>query len=591
MSYKERLAGIRAQMKDEGVKAYIIPSADPHISEYLPERYKCIYFASGFTGSAGTLVITEEFAGLWTDARYFEQATEQLQGSGFELVKLHAQQSPEYIQWLAGRLGKGTVVAFDAKLISVQLAQLLEEELTHLGIELASDRDYLEAIWHDRPALPVSPAYLISEAITGQSFTDKLSKLRTALAKYKAEYHLISSLDDIAWLFNLRGSDVKCNPVVLSFALVSQEKVILFIDQAKLQEQEKLQLQEAGTELQPYEAVEKLLAELEECTILIDPKRNCYALYKVLAPSVKVIQDTNPTTFFKALKNKVEAAHTRDTMVKDGVAVTLFFKWLEENVASGSITEILAAERLYRFRKEQEGFVGESFDTIAAYKGHGAFPHYKATPESDVALKPDGLFLLDSGGQYQTGTTDITRVISLGNLTDEEMTDYTLVLKGTIEGSTTRFPKGTQGYQIDAITRKPLWDHARNYGHGTGHGVGFFLNVHEGPHVFNPSPLPVAIELGMITSVEPGIYRPGNYGIRIENLVLTVEDVTNDFATFYIFETLTVALIDTAPVKKELLEQRHITWLNNYNQTVVEKLSSHLSEPELSWLKEKAKPI
>jgi Xaa-Pro aminopeptidase len=592
MNHKERLAGIRQQMKEQGLSAYIIPSADPHISEYLPDRYKCIYFASGFTGSAGTLVITHDFAGLWTDARYFEQAADQLAGSGFELVKLQAQHAPEYIGWLAERLQQGEVVAYDAKLISVALAEQLNQELAPLGIDLATDRDLLDPIWANRPELPTSTAHLLGEETTGKSTTAKLEALRVALKKQRANYHLISSLDDMAWLFNMRGADVKCNPVVLSFALISQDNAVLLIDQTKLSESDKKQLMADGVELQPYEMVERLLGELPAGTsILIDPRRNCYGLYKQLPAEVRVIQTTNPTTFFKAVKNETEIENTRQTMVKDGVALTRFFKWLEENLGKETITEISVADKVRDFRAEQEGFIGESFDTIAGYKAHGALPHYKATPESDVELKSDGLFLLDSGGQYTSGTTDITRVVSLGNLTEAEKTDYTLVLKGMIDGATARFPKGTRGYQIDAITRKPLWDHARNYGHGTGHGVGFALNVHEGPHVFNPSPTPIDIELGMITSVEPGLYRPNQYGIRIENLVLTIPDETSDFGEFYTFEHLTLALIDTAPVKRELLDERQLQWLNDYNQLVVEKLGPHLGEEELNWLKEKAKAI
>ncbi|ALI99810.1 aminopeptidase P family protein [Rufibacter tibetensis] len=592
MTHQDKLAGIRQQMQEQGVSAYIIPSADPHMSEYLPEYYKGIAFASGFMGSAGTLVITHDFAGLWTDARYFEQAQEQLEGSGFELVKLKVQHAPEYIQWLAGKLTTGETVAFDGRLMSLQLAQLLEQQLQKRGIYLASDRDFLEAVWENRPALPTAPAFLLHEQLTGKSSVQKLKEVRAALQQAGTEYHLISSLDDIAWLFNLRGSDVKCNPVVLAFALISQEKATLFIDEVKLHQDDKRQLEQAGVTLQPYEAVAQALGELPaEYFIYLDPKRTCQALYEQLPEQMGVVQDTNPTTVFKAIKNEVEAANTRSTMVKDGVALTRFFKWLEENLTKTEITEISAAEKLREFRAEQEGFVGESFDTIAGYREHGALPHYKATPQSDVTLKPEGLFLLDSGGQYQTGTTDITRVISLGNLTEEERTDYTLVLKGTIDGSTARFPKGTRGYQIDAITRKPLWDHARNYGHGTGHGVGFFLNVHEGPQVINPTPTPVDIELGMITSIEPGIYKPGRYGVRIENLVLTVPDEVNEFAEFYTFETLTQFLIDTTPVNKDLLEQHHIEWLNNYNQGVVEKLGPHLTEDELAWLQEKAKAI
>ncbi|MFT2007792.1 aminopeptidase P family protein [Pontibacter sp. 13R65] len=592
MTYKERLAAIRTQMKTDGVSAYIIPSADPHISEYLPERYKCIYFASGFTGSAGTLVVTATFAGLWTDARYFEQAADQLADTGFELVKMKAQGVPEYIQWLGEELSKDEVVAFDARLISVQLAQLLEQQLAPLGLSIASDRNYLDPIWPDRPPLPVAPAYLISEEITGKSTAEKLKDLRQALQKQRTQFHLISSLDDLAWLFNIRGSDVKCNPVVLCFALISQDAATLYIDLEKLSEQEQGQLQLTGITLQPYGEVESALAALPaDASVLIDPKRNCFALYKLLPASVRVVQDTNPTTYFKAIKNETEVANTRLTMVKDGVAITKFFKWLEENIGNIAMSELSVEERLQQFRADQDGFIGSSFDTIAGYRAHGALPHYRATAASNSELQPDGLLLVDSGGQYNTGTTDITRVVSLGNLTEEESVDYTLVLKGMIDGATARFPKGTYGYQIDAITRRPLWEFGRNYGHGTGHGVGFALNVHEGPHVFNPSPTPIAIELGTITSVEPGIYRPGRHGIRIENLVLTVPDQENEFGVFYTFEHLTLALIDTAPVKKDLLEPFHISWLNAYNQQVVEKLSPYLTEEEQDWLQRKAKAI
>ncbi len=592
MTYKDRLEAIRSQMKGEGVSAYIIPSADPHISEYLPDRYKCIEFTSGFTGSAGTLVITDQAAHLWTDARYFVQANEQLAGTGFELAKLKVQNTPEYIEWLSEHLPEGATVAYDAKLISVSLAQLLESQLEPLGFKLNSDRDYLDPIWLDRPALPAAPAYLLSKDIVGEELGSKLTKLRTSLKKRRAEFHLISSLDDIAWLFNMRGSDVKCNPVVLAFALISQDKAMLFIENTKLSEGDQQKLRAAGVELETYDLIEKAILSLpSDASILIDPRRNCFALFKLLPKSIKVIQDTNPTTHFKAKKNEVEVAHTRQTMIKDGVALTRFFKWLEENIGKTSITELSVADKVREFRAEQEGFVGESFDTIAGYKAHGALPHYKATPESDVELQADGLFLLDSGGQYTSGTTDITRVVSLGNLTEEESTDYTLVLKGMIDGSTARYPKGTKGYQIDAITRKPIWDHAINYGHGTGHGVGFFLNVHEGPHVLNPTPTAVDLELGMISSVEPGIYREGKHGIRIENLVVTIQDEVNEFGEFYTFEHLTMALIDTTPIKKELLEAHQIKWLNDYHQRLVENLAPHLTSDELAWLKEKAKPI
>lgn len=592
MTYQEKLSAIREQMKSDGISAYIIPSSDPHISEYLPDRYKCIAFASGFTGSAGTLVITAEEAGLWTDFRYFVQAEEQLKDSGYRLMKLQAQGMPEYLPYLSERLSKGSVVGFDGKLVSVQLAEVIFGQFSPRGISLRSDLDYLDPIWENRPELPRSGAYLLDESVTGQSVNNKISEVRSVLEGVGATHHLISSLDDLAWLFNIRGSDVKCNPVVLGFALISRDRVSLFMDPDKLETEQRAVLSDSGVDLLPYDAVESELAWMPEgATMLIDPKRTCYAVSGILPEGVKIIQLTNPTTNLKAVKNRVEVANTRKTMIKDGVALTRFFKWLEEHIGKQPITEISAAEKLYQFRAEQDGFIGESFDTIAGYAEHGALPHYKATAQSDAELKPSGLFLLDSGGQYWGGTTDITRVVSLGDLTEEESTDYTLVLKGMIDGSTARFPKGTRGYQIDAITRKPLWDFAVNYGHGTGHGVGFFLNVHEGPHVFNASNLAVDIQPGMITSVEPGIYRPGRHGIRIENLVLTVEDISNDFGTFYTFETLSFALIDTTPVKKELLEERHIAWLNLYNQLVVEKLGPFLTPEERTWLIAKARPI
>ncbi|HEY1024261.1 MAG TPA: aminopeptidase P family protein [Sphingobacteriaceae bacterium] len=592
MTYQEKLDAIREQMNADGVSAYIIPSADPHISEYLPDHFKCITFASGFTGSAGTLVITLDHAGLWTDFRYFVQAEEQLKDSGYSLMKLQAQGMPEYINWLSERLEKGSTVAFDGKLVSVQLAEVLYGQLASKGVWLLSDRDYLDAIWKKRPELPKSAAYLIDESITGQSITNKISEVRRAIEREGARYHLISSLDDIAWLFNIRGSDVKCNPVVLAFALITPERVSLFIDQEKLNAEEKALLTDEGVSLEPYTGVNAALSAVPAgSTIFIDPKRNCFTLSRLLENGVNVVQGTNPTTVFKARKNQVEIDNTRQTMLKDGVALTKFFKWLEENIGKQKITEISVADRLYQFRAEQKGFIGESFDTIAGYREHGALPHYKATTDSDAELQTEGLFLVDSGGQYWGGTTDITRVVSLGNPTDEERRDYTLVLKGMIDGSTARFPKGSRGYQIDAITRKPLWEHGINYGHGTGHGVGYFLNVHEGPHVFNASNLPTEIELGMITSVEPGIYRPGKHGVRIENLVLTIEDEQNEFGQFYTFETLTVALIDTAPVKKELLEEKHITWLNNYNKRVKEELGPFLTNDERIWLEQKTAAI
>ena len=591
MTYQEKLSEIRNQMKADQVEAYIIPSADPHISEYLPKYYKCIPFASGFRGSAGTLVITHDFAGLWTDFRYFEQATEQLAGSGFELVKQKVQHAPEYIQWLANKLAKGAQVAADEKLVSVALGEMICDKLGMKGITLV-DRDYLSPIWKDRPALPAEPAFLIEEQHIGQSVASKITAVREVLAANDANYHLISSLDDLAWLFNIRGKDVSYNPVVLSFALISQDHAKLYLDEQKLTEQEKVTLLKSGVEVCAYGDIEMALSTLpENSSIFIDPKRNCYAYLKLIPASVKKIKDTNPSTNLKAVKNDTELENTRIAMTKDGVAITRFLKWLSEQIGKTTITELSAAAQLRTYRAAQEGFVGDSFNTISAYAAHGALPHYSASAESDVEVKAEGLFLVDSGGQYFYGTTDITRTIPVGPTTEEERRDYTLVLKGMIDGCKVHFPQGTCGYQIDAITRRPLWDHAINYGHGTGHGVGYFLNVHEGPQVFNPTPNPEALEPGMITSVEPGVYRPGKHGIRIENLVNTIVVDQNEFNVWYAFECLTIAPINTSIVQKDLLEQHQIAWLNAYNALVFERLSPHLTAEEAEWLKAETQAI
>lgn len=589
MTHTEKLAAIRSLMEQQRIDAYIIPSSDPHISEYLPDRYKCIAWASGFTGSAGTLAVTQSFAGLWTDSRYFVQAREQLADSGYELVKLTVQHAAEYADWLAANLPEGAIVAFDGWLMSASLAAAVRKTLTAAGVAVQEDVDLLSPLWNDRPALPENPVYLLDEGITGESTAAKLARLRADMRRHHVDAHLISSLDDVAWLLNMRGSDVVCNPVALAFVLVTEKEAILFIDPKKLSPQDRASLRVSGVETVDYANLEEHLTGLSGRSFLLDPRRTCSRIYNTLLPHVQ--EDINPTTRFKAVKNDVEIAHTRQTMIKDGVALTRFFKWLEEAIGKEAITELSLADRLRQFRAEQDGFVGESFDTIAGYRAHGALPHYKATEASSSELQPDGLLLVDSGGQYLTGTTDITRVVSLGNCTAEERQDYTLVLRGMIEGSTAIFPRGIRGYQVDALTRKPLWDELRNYGHGTGHGVGFFLNVHEGPHTLNGSAVDVAIERGMVTSIEPGLYREGAYGIRIENLVLAVDHADSSFGSFMAFEPLTLCYIDTQLVDRSRLEAKHVVWLNSYHAMVYDRLASHLDEDERQWLAKKTVAI
>ncbi|MCX2492941.1 aminopeptidase P family protein [Pedobacter sp. PF22-3] len=591
MTFAEKLQALRQLMLTQQVDAYLITAADPHISEYLPEHYKAIPFACGFTGSAGTLVITQNFAGLWTDSRYFTQAEAQLIGTGYELVKLKVPHTPEYIGWLSEVLPGGAKVGFNHKLITVALAQEMQHSLAQCEIEII-DVDFISTIWPDRVGLPVENAFLIDEEAAGLSISAKIKEVRAALNINKTDYHFISSLDDIAWLFNLRGKDVAYNPVTLSFALITPAAVKLFIDKQKLSHSDINTLNEQGVTLHAYaEVINEIKSLPEDIQIFIDPKRTCFGLFECLPKSAKIISGINPSTHLKSLKNNTEINHIRRAMLHDGVALTRFFKWMEEHLGKEKVTEWSAAEKLANFRAEQASFAGLSFNTIAGYNANGALPHYSVTAESNQEIVGNGLFLVDSGGQYLYGTTDITRVMPIGNCSATQADDYTLVLKGLIEGSKLIFPEGTKGYQIDSICRKPLWEYAINFGHGTGHGIGFFLNVHEGPQNISPANVDVAFKTGMVTSIEPGIYRPGKHGVRIENLVLCVPKVNSEFGDFLTFETLTLCFIDTAIINKTLLVADQIAWLNQYNQMVFEKLQSMLTEEEAEWLKVKCEPV
>jgi len=591
MTFADKLQTLRQLMRAQQVDAYLITAADPHISEYLPEHYKAIPFACGFTGSAGTLVITQDFAGLWTDSRYFTQAEAQLIGTGYELVKLKVPHTPEYISWLSEVLLSGAKVGFNHKLITVALAQEMQHSLAQCAIEIV-DVDFISTIWPDRVGLPVENAFLIDEEAAGLSISAKINEVRTALKINKADYHFISSLDDIAWLFNLRGKDVDYNPVTLSFALITPAEVKLFIDKQKLSQTDINTLTQQGVTLHAYGEVAKALKNLpKDIQIFIDPKRTCFGLFECLPKDSKIISGINPTTHLKSLKNNSEINHIRKAMLHDGVALTKFFKWMEDHLGKEKITEWSAAEKLATFRAEQASCVGLSFNTIAGYNANGALPHYSITAESNQEILGNGLFLVDSGGQYLYGTTDITRVMPIGNCSATQADDYTLVLKGLIDGSKLIFPEGTKGYQIDSICRKPLWKHTINFGHGTGHGIGFFLNVHEGPQNISPANVDVIFKTGMITSIEPGIYRPGKHGVRIENLVLCVPKGNSEFGDFLTFETLTLCFIDTAIINKTLLETDQIAWLNQYNQMVFEKLQPLLTEEEAKWLRGKCQPV
>ncbi|MBK9335569.1 MAG: aminopeptidase P family protein [Lewinellaceae bacterium] len=586
MSPAQKIAALRRLMAENGLAAYVIPATDPHASEYLPEHWKTLYWASGFTGSAGTLVVTPDFAGLWTDSRYFIQAEQQLAGSGIELVKLVIPHTTEFVGWLADTLPEGAIVGFDGDLLSRLWHQQLEAGTRPRGIRLNPHADLVSPLWTDRPPLPAEPVFEFPVKFAGASRPEKLARIQERLAAKKATHTVLSSLDDIAWTFNLRGNDVPYNPLFVAHAVIGLHEAVLFIAPEKMPDAIRRRLSRDGIKTLPYTSVANYLGKLPaKSTVLLDPRRMNQNLPGALPESAKVLDDVNSTTWLKACKTPAEAAHTRQTMIRDGVALTKFFYWLSQNIGKQKITERSAEVKLHALRREQPNCVGESFGTISAYGPHAALPHYSSTPESDIELRPEGLYLLDSGGQYLGGTTDTTRVIALGPVTDEQATDYTLVLQGLIGVSRLRFPHGTRGYQMDILARLPQWERGINFGHGTGHGVGYYLNVHEGPQSISPGPVDTPMLPGMITSVEPGIYRPGKHGVRIENLVLCVESEQTEFGAFLAFETLTIAPIFTNLVKKNLLTKAEQAWLRAYNNMVFRKISRYLSPEEKAWLR------
>jgi Xaa-Pro aminopeptidase len=590
-NHKANISAIRRLMAEKQLAAYIIPASDPHISEYVPDYWRALYWACGFKGSAGTLVITQDFAGLWTDGRYFIQAEQQLAGSGAELVKLKMQHAPEYIEWLANLLPEGATVAVDGNLIARHIYTLIEAGLRPKGIKLDPHQDLIEPLWKDRKPLPDAPVYDYPVKFAGLSRREKINQVRQKMQEMGCNCTVFSSLDDIAWTFNLRGNDVNYNPVFVAHALITKQEATLFIAPQKISNELKSKLQRDGVKVYDYADTTAHLNKLPAKAILfIDPRKVNQNLPGAFPATVKIQEGINITTWLKSAKNTHEMAHTRQTMVKDGVVLTKFYYWLAQNVGKKPISEMSATEKLIELRQAQKDNVGESFGTIAGYRAHAAMPHYSATPESNFELHPEGLFLLDSGGQYLGGTTDTTRVISLGKITKEEQFDYTLVLKGMIACSTTKFPKGTKGWQIDALARAPMWQEGINYGHGTGHGVGYFMNVHEGPQTISFTANAVAgmdapLIPGMITSVEPGIYRAGKHGVRLENLVHCIEAPKTEFGEWLTFETLTIAPLFTDLVDKTMLSKQESAWLKNYNSWVSKKIGKFLTKEEKDWLK------
>jgi Xaa-Pro aminopeptidase len=594
--FSHRIAAAQTALKDLGLAACLVPSSDPHLSEYLPARWQGREWLSGFTGSMGTLAFTQTRAALFADSRYWTQAEAELAGSGIELVKVETGAATHHVQWLANNVSSGQSVGVDGTVLGLAAAQQLRDALTKAGATLRTDIDLFATIWSDRAELPQAPVYEHDPAFVGATRSAKLAQVRDAMAHVKASHHFISTVDDIAWLFNLRGSDVSYNPVFLAHALIDATTATLFVASGKVPAALAESLRADGVLLQDYPMAGPALAALPDGAVLmLDPRRVTLGLRESAPASIKVVEAINPSVLLKSRKGATEAVHVRSAMEQDGAAMCNFYAWFEAAQGRGErITELTIDERLSAERAKRPGFVGLSFNTIAGFNANGAMPHYRATPESHAVVEGDGLLLIDSGGQYPGGTTDITRVWPIGTPSAAQMKDYTLVLKGTIGLSRARFPLGTLSTALDALARVPLWDHGMDYGHGTGHGVGYFLNVHEGPQSISKA-IPdanMAMQPGMITSIEPGLYRSGQWGVRIENLVLNVPYASNEpFGEFLEFETLTLCPIDTRCILKDLLRSDEMQWLNTYHATVRARLSPLLDGAGLDWLASRTEAI
>ena len=587
----ERISALRQAMKQADLSAYIIPGTDPHASEYIADYWKEREWISGFDGSAGTVALTLEKAGLWTDSRYFLQGAEQLKDTEIELMKQGESETLEIVPWLTSKLKKGDKVGVNAEMFSVNAYADMKTQLALSGIELVSI-DLLKDIWSVRPELPKNPFFVFDVKYAGKSVSEKLVELREEMQKLHADVFVMSALDDIAWLFNIRGNDVDYNPVVIAYALVDEKTATLFIAPEKITETTQKYLDENKIHVKNYSSIHSELGKISKSkSVLVDGSKFNQSLYESIPAECTKRTAMSPVFKLKAVKNKVEMNGVRKAMMKDGIALTRFFMWLEKNVGKEKLTEISISDKLRSFREAQPGFKGESFGTIAGYGAHGAIVHYKATPASDVEIKKEGILLLDSGGQYLDGTTDITRTVALGKVSKQAKRDYTLVLKGHIQLGTAKFPVNTRGSQLDVLARKSLWDKGLSYGHGTGHGIGHFLNVHEGPQNIRMDENPITLVPGMIISNEPGLYRTGEYGIRIENLVHVIPAEKTEFGQFYQFETLTLCYIDTKLVDRDILSKKERKWLNNYHKWVYKTLSPYLSEKERKWLGKKTEEI
>lgn len=592
MTVSDKLAKLRSNMKEQGVEAFVVPSGDSHFSEYTANYWKSLKWISGFSGSAGTVVITMKTSALWTDSRYFIQAENQLSGTEILLMKMKVSGTPSIEEWLKKQISPNGIVAVDGKLFSISNFNGLQTRLAPL--KLISITDPFVSIWEDRPLLPHSRAFLLSESVTGMSRESKMQVVREKLGFTNRSYYIVSALDEIAWLLNIRGSDIFCNPLVISYAVLGKSEVLLFVDESKFETRDVLELRQAGINIHPYEDFDTFWKEVKDISVYYNPEKLSIGVYETLCKhNLTTVEESDKygiISRLKARKNSVELDGFRKAMIIDGQAKVRFWKWIEENIGKIEISEWSAAEKLQEFRKLSSAYVGDSFPCISAYQANGAMPHYSVKKENCSKLDKSGFYLVDSGAQYQFGTTDITRTVYLGDMPSaEEKEDYTLILKGMIGLSKAIFPAGTRGSQLDILARTYLWNQGKNFLHGTGHGVGHFLCVHEGPQSIRMEENPVSIEIGMVTSNEPAYYVEGKYGIRIENLLACVAFEKQD--NYYCFETLTLCPIDTKAVDINLLSLEEKDWLNQYHKKVYNSLKEGMSKDEILYLERKTKSI
>jgi Xaa-Pro aminopeptidase len=588
---KGRIEALRKAMKENSLQAYLINGSDPHMSEYVPAHWQSRPFMSGFTGSFGYMAVTMDKAALWTDSRYYLQADEELKDTGIEMMKAREPGAVTLEQWVAGELQPGSTVGFDGTCYSLAEAESFEGFFSKNDLQVQSGVDLLAGIWKNRPGMPDSKAFLHPTQWAGLSRTEKFAVLNGELEKAGADLMVLSALDDIGWTFNIRGADVECNPVVLSFALVGQNTAKLFVGKSKFDDKDLAEIKNDGVEVLPYESFYSKLKSIHGKTVMIDPARTNYHIFNILNDNNEIKRQLSVPALLKSCKNNAELSGMKKAHIADGLALLNFQLWLEEKLGKETVTEYDVAMKLEAFRAEQEGYVGTSFFPIVGYLNHGAIVHFRVSPETANELKPEGILLFDSGGQYEYGTTDITRTISLGPVNYKMKRDFTQVLKGMINLGSVKFPKGTRGCHLDVLARAALWNDQKNYGHGTGHGVGAFMNVHEGPASIRPDLNDQPLRVGNIFSDEPGIYRAGEYGIRIENLVNVVEDVENEFGTFFKFETLTKFPICTKLIDTTLLTDDEINWINDYHKDVLNSLSPFANEKQLKLLKRLTMPI